>query len=220
MSNCVVGQEGSLFHEAQISTIQSYLTRLLAEGRHDDLRGIYTRFLRSPDLSRAGVLIGCYRAFNLFALELYGSFDRGIAIQLVQLAQALYAPQILDIEEQREILTMDLEEHFEWLCVLENAELFPNSFQVLLDELCPGLFEQMARLTSVSTTTLTSASSPLRMMLGLRLAGSDEKIRVLSNIDDQQMAYCMVRVGMVDAQSLGLLSNPLINEAYLAGCLL
>jgi len=220
MSNGLVGSAQSLFQEAQIPTIKSYLSSLHVQGRHDDLRTIYTHFLKSPELSRAGMLIACYRTFNLFAVELYASFDREIAFQLVQLAQALYAPQILDCDEQLEVLIMDLEEKWEWLAHLENAELLPANFQVLLDELCPGLFHEMARLSAVRPLQIGAVVSPLRLMLCLGMGCSDEKDTVLSGITDPAMARCLVRLGMVDASSLGRLRNPMINEAYLASCLL
>ena len=220
MSNCVVREAGSLFHEAQTPTIKAYLSGMLEQGRHEDLRILFNHFLINPELSRAGVLMACYRSLNLFAVALYSQFDRGIALQLVQLAQALYDPQIMDVDEQRDILIMDLEDHWAWLSHLENAEMFPPRFQVLLDELCPGLFDQMFKVSSVPTQALTADCSPLRLMMGLYQADGADKVRLLSAITDHTLATCVVRLGMVDAESLVHLRNPLLNEAYLSGCLL
>lgn len=220
MSEAVVREAGSLFQEAGFSTIKSYLCSLLGQGRHDDLRAVYNHFLIRPECSRAAMLIACYRSLNLFVVGLYATFDREIAFQLVQLAQALYAPQILDSDEQREVLILDLEEKWEWLSHLDNAELFPVSFQVLLDELCPGTFDQMLKTSSVPPASLTSSCSPLRLMVGLQGVGHPERMHILSRIYDQSTAEGAVRLGLVDATSLGHIGNPLINEAYLAGCLL
>lgn len=220
MSDGVVREAGSLFQEAGFSTIKSYLYSLLWQGRHDDLRTIYNHFLIRPECSRAAMLIACYRSLNLYVVGLYAAFDREIAFQLVQLAQALYAPQILDSDEQRDVLILDLEEQWEWLSQLDNAELFPASFQVLLDELCPGIFDQMVKTSSVSPASLTPVCSPLRLMVGLQGVGHPERTHILSEIGDQSTAEGVVRLGLVDARSLGHIGNPLINEAYLAACLL
>lgn len=218
MVNSPVLDKGYLFQEARVSTLKNYLQDLASQGLYDDLRVIFARFLNDPSLSRAGALVSGYRDFNLFAVRLYASFDRGIAVQLAQLAEALYSRSVALCDEQRESLYLDIQAYWVWLSKLENAEIFPPDFQIVLCSEFPEILGEM--VLDSSDTLILDPQRPLRAALWLKTMTHAEKQLALAQVSQDSFASALVRSGCIDLMAMQSSRNPVLAEAYLRHCML